>query len=113
MKTLFGLVVLAGLVYGGYRVFAGPSHADRAHKACENIAELCANADFTRHDVAECTTDLQDPPAKYKSEVGTFVDCAADANSCGEVVGCLAGVGAALDSDLRDFGKGFDRVRKH
>jgi hypothetical protein len=113
MKKLFGLIAIVGLCWGGYKVFAGPNRAERAHKACANMAEVC-DVGMTAHDVAECTADLQDPPKEIsKDAVDKLASCASSANSCGEVIGCFAGVGADLDSDLRDFGKGFDRARKH
>ena len=114
MKKLIGLIAIAGLCWGGYKVFGSPSKAQRAAKACSNIAEMCADGDFTKHDVEECTSGLQEtPPADIAKEVDKAITCTADANSCGEIVGCLAGAGTGLDNDLRDFAKGFDRARKH
>jgi len=111
MKTLFALAAVAGLCWGGYKVLGGPSHAQRAAKACSNLADLCTDGTFTRHDVDECTADLNGTSTHHELEIDKFVDCAADATSCPEIIGCVAG--AANDPELRDFGKGFDRSRKH
>jgi len=118
MKKLLGLVVVAAVVYGGYRVIAGPSQHGRARAACSNIIEMCSNGEGTQKDVAECTADLtsSDLSGGKKAAADKIISCSADANSCGEIVGCFAGasvseLGKNLDAFTKGFDRGFDRSR--
>lgn len=102
------VAIVVGVVACG-RIFGGGS----AHKACENIGKQCGGADFSSKDVDECAGDLP----KMEHEVGKdtydkFLTCAADADSCMEIVGCGGGLASRfVDKAQRDFDRGMSKMK--
>lgn len=107
-RTVIALVfalALAPIGCHGAGVASSPEGA-----VCARIATLCA-ADAGAADIAQCERELASGSAAVDAEnrVRT-ARCVAEARSCGEVTGCMAG--AALRSGttfLRDFTYGLTR----
>lgn len=120
MKKLVAFAVVALLVVGLVKVVRGQSAEGKARAACENLVEQCSGLaamggeKFTAKDIDECTHDLSTEGKDALGEQYTpMVSCMADADSCGEAIGCLGGAFAnELGEQMRGFGRGFDRMTK-
>src|SRR5688572_1357649 len=90
-KVAVVVLVLIGL----YSLFGGKSQKAKARSACENVAEVCGKSFGLKtktSDVDRCTTELAtDGPRQLKDHYDATVSCLSDADSCGEVVGCMSG----------------------
>ena len=119
MKKFLAFAVIALLVVGVVKVVSGKTTEGRARTACENLAAQCESLaklggeKLTADDIDDCSKDL----ARAKDELGEhyaeMTSCMADADSCGEAIGCIAGsAGTVLGDELDGFGRGFDRTFK-
>jgi hypothetical protein len=120
MKKLIAFAVVALLVVGLVKVVRGQSAEGQARTACENLIEQCGGLaalggeKFTAKDVDDCTHDFA---TKGKDALGDqyqpMVTCIADADTCGEAIGCLGGAFAnEIGKEMDGFGRGFDRMTK-
>jgi hypothetical protein len=105
-RTVIALViVLATLGCHGSSVPSSPSGA-----LCARLASLCAS-DASANELTQCERDVASGSAGLDAEnVVRTARCVAEARSCGEATGCMAG--AALRSGttfLRDFTYGLTR----
>lgn len=103
MKKLLAVLVVAGL---GTAVYAKVIRSSPEKRACKQLDSLCGGD----VDIKECT-EAFDEAAKIVGDkvVDKATDCMANANSCVEAAGCIAGAGThALD----DFERGFDRGKR-
>ena len=108
MKQLgIALAIVLGVVSCS-KIFGGGGQS-----ACENIGKQCG-ADFTKDDIAECRSDLESAKKELGAKaVDKFVDCADDADSCAESMGCLAGLAVTgMDQLEKNFEKGFDKATR-
>ena len=106
MKKLFGVVVIAVLVIGAVKLFAGPSKQGRA---CARISDLCG-VEMSARDVDECASDLQELP---DSVSGKVAECVVEATSCADAVGCAMGVAdTAIEHEMKKLDNGFERGRR-
>lgn len=119
MKKLVALGVVALVVVGIVKVVGARSPESKARAACENLASQCetlmklGGEKLTDDDIAECSKDLATAKDELGDEFGEVTGCMADADSCGEALGCLVG-GAAnvLEGELDGFARGFERTMK-
>jgi hypothetical protein len=118
MKKLAVVVlVVAGLVKlvsGG----GGNTHT-QAHKACENLAKQCSGLvrlggeRLTANDVDQCTKDISNEANTLGDQYKPLVTCMADADSCGETLGCIGGaVMNEVGKELQGLDRGFRRMTK-
>ena len=119
MKKFLAFAVVALLVVGVVKVVSGKTTEGRAHKACENLAAQCESLvklggdKLSSSDIDECSKDLADAKGELGEHYSEMTSCMADADSCGEAIGCIAGVaGNVLGDELEGFGRGFDRTFK-
>jgi hypothetical protein len=98
MKKLVALVVVALVVVGIVKVVSARSPEAKAERACENLIEQCgsfaalAGEKLTSSDADECADGLADEGQKALGDrYEPMMTCMADANSCGEALGCLTG----------------------
>jgi hypothetical protein len=106
MKTLVILVLLAGVGYGAYKLTIGRPAEKRA---CAHLVDLCGD-DHSDKDVADCEQTFADlRKIGGDDSVDKPAQCLADAKTCGEGVGCVAGaMGRAGINFGSDFFKGLD-----
>ncbi len=89
----------------------GAGCGGRAKQACDRLEKLCGETDEAK----SCSRDLPE----LKDQLGAdnydrMLTCTADANSCPEALGCLAGgVGNMLDKWGDQFEHGLSKVRDH
>jgi hypothetical protein len=119
MKKLVALGVVALVVVGIVKVVNARSPEGKARAACENLASQCESLmklggeKLSSDDIDECSQDLSDARDELGDEFGEVTGCMADADSCGEALGCLVGGAAnALEGELDGFARGFERARK-
>lgn len=119
MKKFLALAVVALLVVGLVKVVSGKTTEGRARNACENLAAQCESLaklggeKLTSEDIDECSRDLASAKDALGDSYNDMTSCMADADSCGEAIGCLAGAaGNVLGDELDGFGRGFDRTFK-
>lgn len=119
MKKLVAFAVVALLVVGVVKVVSGKTTEGRAQKACENLISQCESLaklggeELSSDDVDECAKDVSDAKDELGDSYGDVTSCMADADSCGEALGCLVGgAGNVIHDELEGFGKGFDRTFK-
>lgn len=99
------VVFFAALVGAGCR---GEVAQAPAQVACARVVNLCQGAERER---AECErTFAQFNPAADAENIARSARCVAEARTCGEASGCMAGAALrAGASFLRDFTNGFTR----
>ncbi len=119
MKKLVAFAVVALLVVGVVKLVSGKTTEGRARKACENLISQCESlaklggAKLSSEDVDDCAKDVSDAQDELGDSYGEVTSCMADADSCGEALGCLVGgAGNVIHDELEGFGKGFDRTFK-
>jgi hypothetical protein len=101
--ALVALGILAAVKLGGCQ----RSEAQKARVVCEQLVELCGpelereGVSLRDYDVDDCAASVREDAPKFGKAYDPFVDCVADADSCGEVLGCVAD--GMLDGDLRAF----------
>jgi len=116
MKKLVGLAVVVLLVVGVVKVVSSHTTHGKARAACENIVDRCGVLmnDVSSSDIDECASDLADAAPELGDRYEPLVSCMAEADTCGEVVGCASGVLAdELEKQVHGFGRGFERMNKH
>ena len=103
MSKLLVVVAVLGL---GAVVYAKVIRSAPEERACERLDSLCGG----EVDIGECTEGF----AEAEKLVGEKViekatDCMADADTCMEAVGCMAGAGSHVIDELE---QGFERGRR-
>ncbi len=118
MKKVVGLAVVALIVIGVVKVVGARSPEGKARAACENLASQCESLmklggeKLTASDIDECTSDIAEAKKQVGDDYTEMVECMAEADSCGESLGCLTGVVAnELEHQLDGFKRGFDRTK--
>jgi hypothetical protein len=100
------VVVIAVLVVGVVKLFAGPMSS---HRACEKISDLCG-VSMSSSDLDECASDIKELP---DSVSGKVTECVVEATSCADAVGCAMGVAhTAIEKELHKLDNGFERGRR-
>lgn len=119
MKKLVAFAVVALLVVGIVKVVSGKTAEGRAKKACENLAAQCESLvklggeKISASDIDECSDELANAKDEIGDDYAKLTSCMADADSCGEALGCIAGVaGNVIGKEVEGFGRGFDRTFK-
>lgn len=104
-KLLFLLLLIAALGAGAYYYFvlASPSRV-----ACARIFELCGG---DAQQISQCQGKVEQIGAEIDQETERkFAECVENSQSCAEVIGCGAAVGAkAIGSFGKDFWRGLER----
>jgi len=121
MKKLVALGVVALVVVGIVKVVGARSPEGRARNACENIMEKCeglaklgGSKGFTSKDTEECTSDLAGAKDQLGDSYNEMMSCVSDADSCGEVLGCMGGAFMnEIGDQLDGADKGFERMMKN
>jgi hypothetical protein len=81
----------------------------KEQRVCEHGAKLCDDAD----ELSSCSAKLKDLKDVMGDSYGNSLDCALDANSCPEFVGCfIGGIGAGIEAFGKQFEHGVDKVMK-
>jgi hypothetical protein len=118
MKKLVGLVVVALVIVGIVKVVGARSPEGKARAACENMATQCESLiklggeKLSSSDIDDCANDIADAKDQLGDDYNKVVACMADADSCGESLGCLTGaVANELEDQLDGFKRGFDRTK--
>lgn len=95
------------LVVGAQLLLVGCGGKGQARKACEHMAEACG-VEVSGSDLRECVDGLDElrKPLGEKT-VDDLVSCTRDANTCPEIIGCMAGAGARIGDDVT---RGFERM---
>lgn len=121
MKKLLGVAVVALLVVGVVKIVHSQSAEGRARAACANLAKQCGSLaelggeKITSGDIDECASDFaSDGKKALGDQFAPMVECMADADSCGEAIGCIGGAAAnEIDKQLDGMGKGFEKMSKN
>ena len=110
MKKLIGALMFMGCIAGGV-AFALTSTPERT--VCVKMGQLCG-AEGSYQDLDVCVKQVEELRKVVGDEpIDKAASCVAEANSCIEGTGCIAGAGySALPSMMKDFAKGFDRANK-
>lgn len=121
MKKLVALAVVALVVVGIVKVVGARSPEGKARTACENIMEKCdglarlggAKHGLTAKDADDCTKDLAGAKDQLGDSYNEMMSCVADADSCGEVLGCMGGAFVnEIGDQLDGMEDGFERMVK-
>ena len=108
MKKVAAGILLVGLVAGGaaYAIVNTPERA-----VCVKMGELC-DVQGGYQDLDACVKQVEElEKVVGKEPVEKAAACVAEANSCVEGSGCLAGAGySAMPKLMNDFFKGFNRA---
>jgi hypothetical protein len=109
MKKLLLALVIVGA--GGYFAWARLLRPP-ARRACAHVVTLCHH-DSDISDEKECLDFFDTLGKNDAAGVAKVADCMAEANSCGEAVGCYAGGAIRLGTGFaRDVVKGIDKSMK-
>ena len=108
MKKLLGVVVLAAVAFGAWKIYTG--HSTR--HACARLGDLC-DANLSSSDIDECVQQVDKLP---DAEAKKGIECVNESSSCAEAAGCIMGVvdnaiGKQLKKIDGELQKGFDRGR--
>jgi hypothetical protein len=118
MKKIVALAVVALVVVGIVKVVGARSPEGKARAACENLASQCESLiklggeKLSSSDIDDCAKDIAEAKDELGDSYNEVVSCMADADSCGESLGCLTGaVANELEDQLDGFKRGFDRTK--
>lgn len=121
MKKLVAVGVVALIVVGIVKFVGARTTEGKAQRACENIVEQCGSLarmggeKLDKDDIAECASDLaKEKTGELGGSYDDMVDCVIDADSCGEVLGCVGGAFVnEIGDELDGIGEGFERMTKN
>jgi hypothetical protein len=86
----------------------GASSGVPARTACAKVVSLCQGNDQDRRDCEQAFNDLR--PSVDPENAARTARCVAEARTCGEATGCMAGGAARAGANfLRDFTNGLTR----
>ncbi len=105
MALRLAVSLAAVLVCGGCRDALSQAPAQAV---CARVSDLCHGND---HDRAECErTVAQLDPSVDADNLARTSRCMAEARTCGEASGCMAGAAVRAGANfVRDFANGFTR----
>jgi hypothetical protein len=104
MKKLLVLLIVVGAgAFLVYRYVLTPA----PERSCQRLASLCGG----KVRVEGCVNGMTELGKTNKEAAAKFDTCVADAKSCGEAAGCLAGAGiSAATGVFNEFVKGVEHA---
>jgi hypothetical protein len=104
LRVIAAIALVVGLSCGCRDAIAqAPAQA-----ACARMTALCQGSDADRQECERTFAELH--PAVDAENVARSARCMAEARTCGEATGCMAGAAARAGANfLRDFTNGFTR----
>lgn len=119
MKKLLALGVVALVVVGIVKLVGAHTTEGKARRACENVVSQCESLarlggeKLDSSDLDECASDLADEKSRLGESYDDMVDCVIEADSCGEVIGCVGGAFInEIGDELKGMGKGFEKMTR-
>jgi hypothetical protein len=101
------------LLLGCFVVACGSKPGSGSERAfCANLGKQCVPDDFTSKDIDDCSHDLPKIKPQLGDDYGKLLTCGAEAKTCAEAIGCLAGAAESFGVDaLEQFDRGYRKTR--